>query len=152
MRDATAFPCFSVFVWTGEIDSNKLRKDAYFFRKRRRKISGYEWTRPYWLFRSLRATRNNRIIVPPCLLALLSFPSSYATQKTSVLIGYATLHYYTVKFLTIKFMTDVNTEPFCLAFLNLDTVLFSEWEESHWSLKVRNYFWRDVFVTVLLIN
>ena len=46
-------------------------------------------------------------------------------------MGYATLHYYTVKFLTIKFMTDVNTEPFCPTFLNLDTVLFKEWEESH---------------------
>ena len=31
MRDAIVFPLFSVFVWTGENDSNRLRVDAYFF-------------------------------------------------------------------------------------------------------------------------
>lgn len=105
-----------------------------------------------WLFRSLRATRNNRIIVTPCLLALPSFLSSYAPQKTSVVIAYATLHYYKVKFLTIKFMTDVNTDTsFRIHLQDISLIFdnFNEWEESHWSLKVRIYFWRDVFVTVL---
>ena len=31
MRDAIVFRRFSVFVWTGENDSNTLRVDAYFF-------------------------------------------------------------------------------------------------------------------------
>ena len=31
MRDAIVFPLFSVFVWTGENDSNRLRVEAYFF-------------------------------------------------------------------------------------------------------------------------
>ena len=31
VRDAMYFPCLSVFVWTGENDSNKLRVDAFFF-------------------------------------------------------------------------------------------------------------------------
>ena len=36
-RDVIVFPLFSVFVWTGEKDSNTLRVDAYFFLKRREK-------------------------------------------------------------------------------------------------------------------
>ena len=38
VRDAMYFPCLSVFVWTGENDSNKLRVDA-FFSKTEEKIS-----------------------------------------------------------------------------------------------------------------
>ena len=44
------FHRFSVFVWTGENDSNTLSADACFFFKKRRKksqfskISGYVWT------------------------------------------------------------------------------------------------------------
>ena len=31
MRDAIVFPLFSVFVWTGENNSNTLSVDAYIF-------------------------------------------------------------------------------------------------------------------------
>ena len=49
MRDSIVFPLFSVFVWTGENVSNRLRVDAYFFLKKRKKSpfsneNGYVWT------------------------------------------------------------------------------------------------------------
>ena len=43
MRDAIVFPLFSVFVWTGENDSNRLRVDAYFF-ENGGKNPRYVWT------------------------------------------------------------------------------------------------------------
>ena len=53
MRDAI-FPLFSVFVWTGENDSNTVRVDAYFFlfenggkKSPLYKIPGYMWTGPH---------------------------------------------------------------------------------------------------------
>ena len=42
------FHRFSVFMWTGENDSNTLRVDGYFFENGKKnpfsKISGYVWT------------------------------------------------------------------------------------------------------------
>ena len=43
MRDAIVFPLFSVFVWTGENDSNRLRVDAYFFENGGKNLR-YVWT------------------------------------------------------------------------------------------------------------
>ena len=41
------FDCFSVFVWTGQNDSNTLRVDTYFFLKAEKKISDFKniWIR-----------------------------------------------------------------------------------------------------------
>ena len=38
VRSAIVFPLSSVFVWTGENDSNTLRVDAYFFENGGKKI------------------------------------------------------------------------------------------------------------------
>ena len=42
MRDAIVFRRFSVFVWTGENDSNTLRVDAYFFENGGKKLSVFK--------------------------------------------------------------------------------------------------------------
>ena len=40
------FHRFSVFVWTGENDSNTLRVDAYFFEKEKKNLRFHVWTGP----------------------------------------------------------------------------------------------------------
>ena len=47
VRDVIVFPLFTVSVWAGEKDSNKLRVDAFFFLKREGKISAFKniWIR-----------------------------------------------------------------------------------------------------------
>ena len=40
------FHRFSVFVWTGENDSNTLRVDAYFFENGEKNLRFYVWTGP----------------------------------------------------------------------------------------------------------
>ena len=42
MRDAIVFRRFSVFLWTGENDSNTLRVDAYFFANGGEKLSAFK--------------------------------------------------------------------------------------------------------------
>ena len=54
-RFSNDFPLFSVFVWTGENDSNTLRVDVYFFAKTEEKISvskvaGCVWPRLKMMF------------------------------------------------------------------------------------------------------
>ena len=47
VRDVIVFPLFTVSVWAGEKDSNKLRVDAFFLLKREGKISAFKniWIR-----------------------------------------------------------------------------------------------------------
>ena len=56
VRDSIAFPLYSVFVWTGESDSNTLRMNPYFFFQNGEKkspfskIARYVWMGPKSLF------------------------------------------------------------------------------------------------------